>query len=171
VIPLRETALGLATLVIPAVGFLLGLQSLSGRAGYPVLFDLGTYPWELWVLGVTGTVATVCGFLDWHYHVTGRRPVGKRERHGELVALTFGGVPLFLLMAAASVSPSPRSYLLPVVVVALFTTAVICYDEFVFHRKACRRYETLLHRGLVLGNGAAFLAWMHWCFVRDAVGV
>ncbi|MCB9891400.1 MAG: hypothetical protein H6833_07125 [Planctomycetes bacterium] len=169
VIPLRETLLGLATLVIPGAGFIAGLAFLAGRDGYPDLFDMGSYPWELWVIGFTGTLATICGFLDWHYHVTGRRPVAKRERHGELIALTFGGAPLFVLMALASVTRNPMGYLLPIVLVALFTTVVICYDEFVFHRKACKPYETLLHRGLVLGNGTAWLAWMHWCFVRVAV--
>ena len=57
--------------------------------------------------------------------------------------------------------------LLPIIVVALFTATLICYDEFVFHRKRCGVYETLLHRLLVFGNGVAWLAWMHWCFVRE----
>jgi hypothetical protein len=46
---------------------------------------------------------------------------------------------------------------------------MICYDEFVFHRKRCGRYETMLHRLLVFGNGIAWLAWMHWCFVRERI--
>ena len=48
---------------------------------------------------------------------------------------------------------------------------MICYDEFVFHRRACGLYETILHRVLVLGNGTALLVWMHWCFVREAARV
>jgi hypothetical protein len=43
---------------------------------------------------------------------------------------------------------------------------MICYDEFVFHRR-CRRFETFTHRLLTCGNGLAFLAWSHWCFVRE----
>jgi hypothetical protein len=40
------------------------------------------------------------------------------------------------------------------------------YDEFVFHRR-CGRFETFTHRLLTCGNGLAFLAWTHWCFVRE----
>ena len=41
--------------------------------------------------------------------------------------------------------------------VALFTTVCICWDEFVFHRARCGPYETALHRALVFGNGLANL--------------
>ena len=47
----------------------------------------------------------------------------------------------------------------------IFTVVLICYDEFLFHRR-CGRFETLMHRLLTFGNGLAFLAWVHWCFVR-----
>lgn len=83
-----------------------------------------------------------------------------------LLALGTGGVPAAVLMCAASIDADPRPYLLPVLVVVLYTTALICYDEFMFHRKWCGRLETVLHRLLVFGNGSAWLAWMHWCFVR-----
>ena len=71
-----------------------------------------------------------------------------------------------MLMAAASVVPRPQLLLIPVLLVVLFTAVVISYDEFVFHRKRCGTYDTVLHRLLVFGNGIAWLAWMHWCFVR-----
>ncbi len=166
VIPLRESLLGLGTLFLPAIGFIAGLWMLSGRSGFPHIVDWSTYPWQLWVIGITGTAATICGVLDWHFHVSGRRPVGRRERHGELIALACGGAPLFVLMCAASLHPQPQALLLPIVMVALFTAVMICYDEFVFHRRACGRYETMLHRVLVLGNTTAWLAWLHWCFTR-----
>jgi hypothetical protein len=69
-------------------------------------------------------------------------------------------------MAAASVMNQPRVLLLPILLVVLFTASAICYDEFVYHRKRCGVYETLLHRLLVFGNGIAWLVWMHWSFVR-----
>ena len=43
----------------------------------------------------------------------------------------------------------------------------ISYDEFVFHRR-CGPFERVTHRLLTFGNGLAFLAWAHWCFVRQA---
>jgi hypothetical protein len=76
-------------------------------------------------------------------------------------------VPLFVLMSLASVLDRPVVVLIPVIVVVLFITTLICYDEFLFHRKRCGRYETVLHRLLVFGNGLAWLAWVHWCFVRE----
>jgi Na+/glutamate symporter len=75
-------------------------------------------------------------------------------------------VPLFALMAAASVSAWPTSYLVPVLVVLIYTVVMICYDDFVFHRR-CGRFEAFTHRLLTCGNGLAFLAWAHWCFVRQ----
>jgi hypothetical protein len=68
-------------------------------------------------------------------------------------------------MAAVSVSPRPLAYLLPTVVVLVLTVVLVCHDEFVFHRR-CGRFERLTHRLLTFGNGLAFLAWAHWCFVR-----
>jgi hypothetical protein len=69
-------------------------------------------------------------------------------------------------MLLASCSTTPTNYLLPVLVCAIYTIVLICYDEFLFHWKRCRTLETILHRLLVFGNGLAWLAWMHWCFVR-----
>ena len=165
-IPIRDSILGLSALVLPGAGFVLGLTIVSGRPGFPDLGDPSTIPWQLWLIGFAGIAATVCGFLDWHYHATGRRVVGKRERHGELIALALGGAPLFVLMMWSSVTTRPERLLLPIIGALLFTTAMICYDEFVYHRRACTRYEAMLHRVLVFGNGIAWAAWMHWIFVR-----
>jgi hypothetical protein len=113
-------------------------------------------------------VATAAGAADWRFHRSGKTAIGRPEHRSELLALAGGGLPLFALMAAASVLPRPHVLLIPVLVVVLFTVVMICYDEFVFHRKRCGAYETLLHRLLVFGNGVAWLAWVHWCFVREA---
>ena len=165
-IPLRDSALGLGSLFAPAMGLAAALVLAAGDAGVPRIFGFAAWPWELWVLSACGVTATACGILDWHLHVTGGRVVGKGERHGELIALAGGGFPLFCLMIFASASARPELYLLPIIIALLFTVAMICYDEFVYHRRACGRYETMLHRGLVFGNGAAWLAWMHWIYVR-----
>ncbi len=161
--------LALLALVLPGLLFGLGLLLVRDHPRFAWLASVGLYPWEFWVLLTSGAVATVAGWLDWRYHRSGKTAVGGAEHRSELVALAGGGLPLFVLMAAASVVPRPQPLLIPVIVVVLFTAVMICYDEFVFHRKRCGRYETLLHRLLVFGNGLAWLAWVHWCFVREAV--
>ena len=165
-IPAWESALGLAALFLPGAGFVWGLTQVSGHPGYVDLQDWRSVPWMLWVIGVCGTAATAAGVLDWHYHVTGRRLVSRKERHGELVALGLGGAPLFALMMLASASHDSSRYLGPIVAVAIFTVVMICIDELVYHRRSCTRYETALHRTLVFGNGLAFLAWFHWLTTR-----
>jgi hypothetical protein len=102
---------------------------------------------------------------DWFLHRSGLTAVGKAEHRSHVAALAGGGVPLFLLMAAASVIARPQRLLLPILLVVLYTTVLICYDEFVYHRRRCKPLETLTHRLLVFGNGLAWTAWMHWCFV------
>jgi hypothetical protein len=72
---------------------------------------------------------------------------------------------VFALMAAASLHPRPAGFLVPVFLLVIVTVVLISYDEFVFHRR-CGRLESLFHRQLTLGNALAFLAWVHWCFVR-----
>jgi hypothetical protein len=164
-------SLTLIALFLPAALFATGLLLLRGQPRYHWLSALELYPWEFWVLLSSGAVATIAGVLDWRFHRSGHTVVGRAEHHSELVALAGGGLPLFVLMAAASVVERPQQLLLPVVVVVLFTAVVIAYDEFVFHRKRCGAYETTLHRLLVFGNGIAWLAWMHWCFVREVAHV
>lgn len=162
---LRET-INLVGLFAPAVLFGVGLVWLgatSPRFGWAL--SLTAWPWELWVLALCGVVATAGGVGDWLFH---RRfvTVGPREHHSHKLALLTGGLPMFVLMAIASVVERPQLWLLPVIVVALYTSALICYDEFVFHRRRCTSVETVFHRLLVFGNGAAWLAWVHFSFVR-----
>jgi hypothetical protein len=156
----------LIALFVPGGLFALGLFLLRDHPRYHWLGHLGDYPFEFWVIVVCGGAATAAGVADRAFHRSGRTAVGAAEHHSEVLALVGGGLPLFALMAAASVLERPGPLLVPVLAWVLFTAVLICYDEFVFHRKRCGRYETLLHRVLVLGNGLAWLAWMNWCFAR-----
>jgi hypothetical protein len=158
--------LTLIALFLPGGLFGLGLFVVRDDPRYTWLHDGYLYPWEFWLLAAAGVAATIGGVLDWRYHRSGHSHIGDAEHRSELYALAGGGLPLFFLMAAASVVPQPGFLLLPILVFVLFTVVMICYDEFVFHRHRCGRYETTLHRILVFGNGVAWLAWMHWCFVR-----
>ena len=160
----------LVTMLIPGVLFTAALAvayRFDARFGW--LARPARYPWELWTIAVAGTVATVGGVGDWLFHRT-FVTVGPREHRSHLLALATGGVPLFGLMAAASVLSRPGVLLLPVLVVGLYVTGLICFDEFVFHRPRCRPLETLFHRLLVFGNALAWLAWMNWCFARGGAG-
>lgn len=153
--PLRWTSyLSLGLLFLPAVLFGAGL-ALAVERGFPV-------PWQFYALALCGSVATLGGVGDWWFHrvyVT----VGPHEHHSHLWALGGGGL-VFVLMAAASLSQHPRALLIPVQVALLATVTLICYDEFQFHSRRCRPFETVLHRLLVFGNGAAFLCWLHWLY-------
>jgi hypothetical protein len=156
----------LAALLLPGVLFGAGLFLLRNNPRFDWLHRIANYPWQLWMLALCGSVATIAGFGDWAYHRWAARcVVGRAERNCELLALAGGGLPLFILMTLASLSDRPLQFLLPAIVVVLFIATLICYDEFIFHRRRCRPLETVLHRVLVFGNGAAWLAWAHWCFV------
>jgi hypothetical protein len=163
----RHGAAALLAMLVPAVGFPLGLFVLRDHPRFDWLGEPSSYPWEFWAVAVCGSAATLGGMLDWGFHRSGETVVGRREHRAHLLALATGGVPLFALMAAASLSPRPVQFLLPVLITLIYTVVMVCYDEFVFHRR-CGRYESLTHRLLTVGNGLAFLAWAHWCFVQPA---
>ena len=162
----RHGSSALTAMLAPAVLCPVGLVLLRGDPRFAWLGDIRCYPWELWSIAVCGTAATLGGFLDWRFHRGGDTVVGRREHRAHLLALAGGGLPLFGLMAAATVSPRPARFLIPVFLVLIYTVVAICYDEFIFHRR-CGRFETFTHRLLTCGNGLAFLAWVHWCFVRE----
>jgi hypothetical protein len=164
----RHGAVALAAMLAPAVGFPLLLLFASRFPRFAWLATPARYPWELWLITVCGTAATLGGVLDWRFHRSGETAVGRGEHLSHVAALVGGGLPLFVLMAVASVVRRPAVLLLPILVVAGATIVMICYDEFVFHRRRCAAYETLTHRLLTLGNGAAWLAWMHWVYVRPS---
>lgn len=160
----------LLALLVPGVGFgiLLLLVEKTGR--FSDLARLNTMPWEFWIIAGAGTLATLGGLADWAFHRwIAKCKIGKAERRCELIALAAGGAPVFILMALASAAKNPALYLLPIVVLVLFTTVLICYDEFIFHSRRCKKLETAFHRVLVFGNALAFLAWFHWCFVREHI--
>jgi hypothetical protein len=162
----RHGVAALGSMLAPAVGFPLLLLVAWQFPRFEWLSSPARYPLELWLIAVFGTAATLGGVLDWRFHRSGETSVGHGEHRSHVAALAGGGLPLFVLMTVASIVARPATLLLPIIVVAGATTVMICYDEFVFHRKRCAAYETLTHRLLTLGNGAAWLAWMHWVFVR-----
>ncbi len=151
--------------VLPGVLFAVGLLVLRGDMRFPWLTGDAPLPWQLGIVAVAGTLATAAGVADWQYHRRGGRRVGHAERRAEFLALFGGGLPLFVLMSLATLSPEPRHLLIPVLVVAGATLVLICYDEFTFHRR-CSRLESMLHRVLTIGMGIAWLAWAQWCFVE-----
>lgn len=157
--------LSLVTLFTPGVLFTLGLLVIFRHPDLPMLRVWSYAPWQLFVIALCGVVATVGGVADWIFHRC-YVAAGPNERKSHLLAMGTGGFPLFFLMSLASLFPAQRSVLLiPIVVVLLYTTVIICYDEFIFHHRRCIPLETLFHRLLVFGNGCAFFAWFHWCFV------
>ena len=156
-------------MLAPAVLFPVGLFLLHDDPRFAWLADIRAYPFEFWVIASCGTVATVGGLLDWFLHRSGETSVSRREHRAHVLALASGGFPIFLLLAFASVSSQPLRFLVPVLVLLIYTVVVISYDEFIFHRR-CGRLESLTHRLLTFGNGLAFLAWMHWCFVSRSIG-
>ncbi len=159
--------LTLSALFLPAAVFLAGLVWLRDDRTLGFLGGQVGAPWQLFAIASSGGMATAAGVGDWLFHRRGLRSVGAAESRAELLALAGGGAPLFFLMAAASVAANPAPYLVPVMGFSLLTAALISYDEWTFHRR-CARLETVLHRTLVFGNGAAFLSWVHWCFGRGA---
>lgn len=155
---LRELR-ALLALFFPVVAFAL----LFWRDLHP-----GALSWELIAMITLGTVATAAGVLDWRLHRSGVS-VGLPEHRAHFQALCAGGL-LFTLMAAATARPHPW-LLLPIIATAMWTCALICWDEFVHHRRRrCGPYETALHRTLVFGHAGAFLIWVHLCFVRPYLG-
>ena len=161
--------ISLATMLVPGVGFgciLLGLASFSPRFSW--LLHPSLYPWQLHCIAVTGSIATIGGIGDWMFHRI-YVAVGPAERKSHLLALASGGLPLFLFMILASASRTPEMYLIPIIISVLYTTVLICFDEFVFHYRRCGWFETVMHRFLVLGNGCAWLAWMHWIYVSGGL--
>src|SRR5436190_3342141 len=158
---------GLLAFATPGAGFIAGLFLVRSRPEFAFLEHPGSWPWELWVIAIGGSIATIAGFADFVWHVRGLREVSRREERGEIIALAVGGALRFLIMAAASVTTAPKPFMLPALVATMFTVACVCHDEFVYHRLACKPLEALFHRALIFGNGLAYLAWFHWVFVRD----
>lgn len=111
----------LVAMLAPAVLFPLGLVLLRNHPQFAWLDDPAAYPWELWAVAACGIGATLGGVGDWAFHRSGETTVGLREHRAHLLALGGGGVPLFLLMALASLCRQPVIFLLPILVVLIFT--------------------------------------------------
>lgn len=162
---LTRPYLSLFLLFCPALlfGILLLVFRAHPRLGIQSSFPF--LPWQFYVLILSGSIATLGGVLDWRYH---RDPLklklSAKERDAEAKALGLGGVPMFLLMWWAMLSNTPAYFLIPIVVVLIYTVVAISYDEFVFHIHRCGKTENLYHRMLVFGNGLAWLAWFHYIF-------
>ena len=159
--------LSLILLFVPAV--LLGglLLMYSGDSHLEMSNTFPYLQWQFMGIGFFGIIATIGGVLDWRYH---RNPLNmkipKKERDAEAAALGLGGVPMFFLMWCAMMSQKPTMYLIPILIVLIYTVVAISYDEFVFHIKRCGRLENTYHRMLVLGNGIAWLLWFHFIFCK-----
>jgi hypothetical protein len=157
--------LSLILLFFPALLFALLLWVFREHPKLKILDTFPYLPWQFLVIALFGIVATAGGVLDWRYH---RDPlllrISAKERDAEAMALGLGGLPMFLLMGFASLSDKPSHYLIPILVVLIYTVVAICYDEFVFHINRCGKTENSYHRMLVFGNGIAWLAWMHFIY-------
>jgi hypothetical protein len=128
-------------------------------------YEFHSLPFQFYILAICGLIATAGGVLDWRFH---RDPlklkISKKERDAEAKALGLGGLPMFILMWLAMMSDNASFFLIPIIVVLIYTVVAICYDEFVFHIHRCGKTETRYHRMLVFGNGFAWLAWFHFIY-------
>lgn len=157
-----RTYLSLVLLLTPAVLFALFLWVFRDADKLQLIDHPTIFPWQVWLIGIFGVIATLGGILDWRFH---RDPLNMKippkERAAEAQALGLGGVPMFILMCLATLSATPFIYLIPILIVLIFTVVAISYDEFVFHKKRCGKLETRYHRMLVVGNGLAWMSWIH----------
>jgi len=157
----------LILLMVPAMLFCLLLFIYRNNTSLYLTNDLPYMPWQFYMMALFGSIATIGGVLDWRFH---RDPlklkIPKKERDAEAKALGLGGLPMFILMWLAMNSDSPSNYLIPIIVVLIYTVSAICYDEFVFHIKRCTNKENWYHRMLVFGNGIAWLAWFHFIYYK-----
>ncbi|MBR9859376.1 hypothetical protein GYB22_01215 [bacterium] len=159
--------LSLIFLFTPALAFALFLFLFKSHSNLQLSGVFPFVPLPFYGIAFFGIIATIGGLLDWKFH---RDPLNLKipvkERDAEALALGTGGIPLFILMALATLSPSPNIYLIPILLVLIYTVSIICYDEFVFHRKRCGPKETAFHRMLVFGNGLAWLCWMFYIYYK-----
>lgn len=164
---LLQNYISLLLLFAPASMFLILLILEKGNEKLPIKNDFPFLTWQLMVMIVAGTIATIGGFLDWRFHrKTLHMKISKRERIVESMALGLGGLPMFVLMWFAMISEKPTDFLIPILIVLIFTVTAICYDEFLFHKKRCGNQENRYHKMLVFGNGIVWLSWFHFIYVK-----
>lgn len=140
------------------------------RGEFPWLRTPWSAPWPVFVIALCGGIGLVGTVGDYRYHRAGPRVlVGAPEHKSHVLALATGGVPLAVVMAFATFDARPARFTAAAMLLAIYVTLMVAYDEFVFHRRRrCARREQTLHLLSTLGNGGAFLAWSHWVF---AMGV
>ena len=156
--------LSLVFLFFPACMFLLFL--LSFHKEIKEVYHLTSTPIPLYLIMAFGIIATIGGVLDWSYHRNVLKlKISKKERKSELLALACGGAPMFVLMCCATLSQAKSLYLIPIMLILIYTVVMICYDEFVYHLKRCKLKETIYHRMLVFGNGIAWFSWFYFIYV------
>lgn len=162
-----RTYLSLILLFTPAVLFGLLIFVFKDNSKLQITDKFPFLPWQFLLILLFGVIATIGGVLDWMFH---RNPLNmkipKKERDAEAAALGLGGIPMFILMWLAMISSNPTNYLIPILIVLIYTTVAISYDEFVFHIKRCGKIEIIYHRMLVLGNGIAWISWFHFIYCR-----
>ena len=162
--PIRQY-LSLGLLLVPALLFGLLIFVFKENSNLNIDNIFPYLPWQFLLLTIFGMIATVGGVLDWRFH---RNPLNlkipKKERDAEAAALGLGGIPMFIIMWFAMMSPTPNNYLIPILIILIYTVVVISYDEFVFHRKRCSKIENIYHRMLVFGNGIAWMSWFHFIY-------
>src|SRR5438046_3086387 len=110
----------LIALCVPALLFPAGLWWLHRQPTFEWLCDVKMWPWEFWLIALAGLAATAAGIADWRWHRSVHTAIGAKEHQSELLALAGGGIPLFLVMAWASLSSTPHVWLVPILVLALF---------------------------------------------------
>jgi hypothetical protein len=157
--------LSLILLFVPAILFIVLILVYSTNPKLRVSTHFPYVSWQFYAMGLFGIIATAGGFLDWRFHRDHlNMKIPKKERDAEALALGTGGVPMFLLMWFAMLSAHPAWFLIPIIVVLIYTVVEISYDEFVFHIKRCGPLENRFHRMLVFGNGLAWLSWFHFIY-------
>lgn len=164
---LFQNYISLLLLFAPALMFLVLLILEKGNEKLPIKNDFPFLTWQLMVMIVAGTIATTGGYLDWRFHrKTLQLKISKKERIIEAMALGLGGLPMFFLMWIAMMNEKPTDFLIPIMIVLIFTVTSICYDEFLFHKKRCGKQENRYHKMLVFGNGIVWLSWFHFIYVK-----
>jgi hypothetical protein len=159
--------LSLILLFAPAVLFVFLLFYFKNESNLHISSAFPYLPFPFLLMALFGGIATLGGVLDWRFH---RNPLNlkipKKEREAEAAALGLGGLPMFILMWCAMMSAKPSNFLIPILLVLIYTVTAICYDEFVFHIKRCGKTENIYHRMLVFGNGAAWLSWIYFIYCK-----
>src|SRR5688572_2118844 len=72
----------LIALFLPGVLFAGGLFLLRDHPEFRWLRSVASFPWQLWIIALAGTTATIAGFGDWTYHRwVAKCVVGRKERN------------------------------------------------------------------------------------------